>query len=190
MPPDFSSSRRGPFYCFPSQIKNLDTLPNRLWSELGWICPGRKKMKSILALLAVWPVFAQTTVTYSYNGLPLPIFGDAADATSLANVFVPRTIKITKVTAQVQIQYPNSGDLKLYLFSPSGTRTILLEHDCGVANIDTTFDDSAPSQWKDFCPSEAGRGPFRADQPLSNFNSNDSSFGTWVLAVENDESDS
>jgi uncharacterized protein (TIGR03437 family) len=132
----------------------------------------------------------QTTVTYSYSGLPVPIFTDAANIISIANVFVPKAIAISKVTVTVQIQYPNSGDLKLYLFSPLGTRTILLENDCSVANVDTTFDDAAQSNWKDFCPVEAGRGPFRSDQPLSNFNSDDSSYGTWRLAVQNDQSNS
>ena len=147
-------------------------------------------MKPIWLMLIACPLFAQTTATYSYNGLPLPIPGDASNTITVANIFVPRSLKMTKVTAQVQIQYPNSGDLKLYLFSPSGTRTILLSHDCSVANVDTTFDDSAPSSWKDFCPVEAGRGPFRPDEPLSNFNNDDSSFGAWQLAVQNDVSDS
>ena len=81
-----------------------------------------------LALGIMPAVFAQPiTVTYSYNGLPLPIYTDAAETITVAGVFVPRSLKITKVTAQVQIQYPNSGDLKVYLFSPLGTRTILLE---------------------------------------------------------------
>lgn len=146
----------------------------------------------VLCLSASHGTFAQqpVTATYSYNGLPLPIFTDAANVITFANVFVPKALKTAKVTAQVQIQYPNSGDLKVYLFSPEGTRTILLEHDCSVQNVDTTFDDSAGSRWKDFCPVEAGRGPFRADEPLSNFNSDNSSFGTWRLAVENDQSDS
>jgi len=131
----------------------------------------------------------QTTVTYSYGGLPLPVFGDGANIITIANIFVPQAILMNKVTARVQIQYPNSGDLKIYLFSPIGTRTILLENDCGVANVDTTFDDSAPSAWKDFCPVEAGRGPFRPDQPLANSNG-EVSYGTWRMAVENDKSDS
>jgi uncharacterized protein (TIGR03437 family) len=149
------------------------------------------KLTRCLLALAGLPAFAQpVTLTYSYNGLPLPILTDAAETITVASVYVPRSLKTTKVTAQVQIQYPNSGDLKVYLFSPLGTRTILLEHDCSVVNIDTTFDDSAQSLWKDFCPSQAGQGPFRPDQPLSNFNSDDSSFGTWTLWVENDASDS
>jgi subtilisin-like proprotein convertase family protein len=73
-------------------------------------------------------------------------------------MFVPVALKMTKVTVQLQVQYPKSGDLKVFLYSPEGTRTILLEHDCSVQNVDTTFDDAAPSSWKDFCPVEAGRG--------------------------------
>jgi len=143
-----------------------------------------------LFMLAAVASGQTTTVTYSYSGLPLFIASDAANIITLANVFVPAALSISKVTARVQIQYPNSGDLKVYLYSPYGTRTILLEHDCGVANVDTTFDDAATSNWKDFCPTEAGRGPFKSDQPLSNFNSDDSSFGTWIMAVENDQSNS
>ena len=132
----------------------------------------------------------QTTVNYGYSGLPLFIASDSANIITVANVVVPSALAITKVTARVQIQYPNSGDLKIYLYSPYGTRTILLQHDCSVANVDTTFDDAATSNWKDFCPVEAGRGPFKADEPLSNFNNDDSSFGNWYLAVQNDQSDS
>lgn len=135
-------------------------------------------------------LFGQTTGTYTYNGLPLPIYTDASNLITVAYIVVPNALTMSKVTAQVQIQYPNTGDLKVYLYSPSGTRTILLEHNCSVQNVDTTFDDAATSNWKDFCPVEAGRGPFRADEPLSNFNKDGSSFGTWRLAVENDESDS
>jgi uncharacterized protein (TIGR03437 family) len=132
----------------------------------------------------------QVTVTYTYSNLPVRIFPASADVVSVATIIVPRAIKMTKVAARVQILYPNSGDLKVYLYSPQLTQTILLEHDCSVQNIDTTFDDSASSLWKDTCPTEAGRGPFRPDQPLSRFNSDDSSFGVWQLAVQNDRSDS
>jgi uncharacterized protein (TIGR03437 family) len=147
------------------------------------------RMLCVTALLSGGLFGQSTTGTFTYNGLPLPIFTDAANLITVAYIVVPNALSISKVTAQVQIQYPNSADLNVYLFSPNGTRTILLQHDCNVQNVDTTFDDSASSSWKDFCPVEAGRGPFRPDQPLSNFNGN-SSFGTWSLAVENDESDS
>ncbi len=131
-----------------------------------------------------------TTVSYSYSGLPLYIAPDNANIITVANIIVPVALTISKVTARVQIQYPNSGDLQVYMYSPYGTRTILLQNDCSVANIDTTFDDAAPSTWKSFCPVEAGRGPFQADQPLSNFNKDDNSFGTWYLAVQNTASNS
>ena len=132
----------------------------------------------------------QETVTYSYNGLPLYIATDEADVISYASIVVPRALTISAVTARVQIDYPNSGDLKVYLFSPAGVRTRLMENNCTVNGIDTTFDDAAPSTWSSFCPTELGRGPFRAVEPLSNFRSDPSSIGTWRLAIENDQSDS
>ena len=148
----------------------------------AWILAG-------VASMAAWAQQA-VTVTYTYSGLPLPIFTDSADVISVAEIVIPRAIRMTKVTAQVNLQYPNTGDLRVYLYSPQGTRTILMEHNCSIANVDTTFDDAAPTAWKDFCPTEAGRGPFRGDQPLSNFNSDTSSFGIWRLAVDNDVSNS
>src|SRR5215471_7046433 len=146
----------------------------------------------LILLLTGSAVFGQQpiTVTYTYSALPAPIFPDYSNVITIAGIFIPQAIKMSKVTVQVQLAYPNSGDLQVFLFSPQGSRSILLQHDCSVQNVDTTFDDSAPSYWKDFCPVEAGRGPFKSDQPLSNFYSNDSSYGTWRLAVENDTSDS
>src|SRR5436190_3104736 len=130
---------------------------------------------------------APLTVTYSYSGLPLPIFTSSANLITIAGITVPRALVITHVSVQVQIQYPNSGDLKVYFYSPQGTRSILLEHDCSVGDIDTTFDDGAPTLWKDSCPVEAGRGPFRSDQPLSNSYSDKSAFGLWTLAVTKEQ---
>ena len=151
-----------------------------------WIGLTAGVLFSAAALAQTTPL----TVTYSYSGLPLPIFTSSANLITIAGIMVPRALAITHVSVQVQIQYPNSGDLKIYLFSPQATRSILLEHDCGVANIDTTFDDGANTLWKDSCPVEAGRGPFRSDQPLSNSYSDNSAFGLWTLAVTNDQSES
>jgi uncharacterized protein (TIGR03437 family) len=130
------------------------------------------------------------TVTYTYSGLPVPLPVDSADAAVLLYVSVPRSLTITKVTASVQVNYPAVGDLNVYMFSPIGTRTKLLERNCSsLVNIDSSFDDAASSKYADFCPSEAGRGPFRGNEPLSNFNGQNS-LGTWTLAVENNGSDS
>jgi uncharacterized protein (TIGR03437 family) len=134
---------------------------------------------------------AQVTVTHSYNGFPVFIATDDADLISIAGIAVPEAIKMTKVTAKVQIQYPEVGDLNIYLYSPDGTRVKLLERNCGaLANVDTTFDETAADKYTTFCPAEAGRGPFKANEPLTNFNSADSSIGIWRLAVENNGSDS
>ena len=146
--------------------------------------------KSLLALVAFVPLaFAQTqTYTYTYSGLPLPIYPDDWNSVAIAGITVPRSITITKVTASVQVEFSGVGDLNVYLFSPQATRTKLLERNCGdLVNIDTTFDDSAESKYADFCPAEAGRGPFRGNEPLANVN-NQNAYGTWKLAVENNGS--
>lgn len=145
-----------------------------------------------LALLLTPLVWAQPqTVTASYNGLPLPIANDGADIISVANIVVPRALKVTNLTVRLQLTYPNVADLEVYLFSPFGTRVVLLDNNCSnLVNVDTTFDDAAPQNFRDFCPSEAGRGPFKGNEPLSNVYSDANSFGTWRIAVENNSSDS
>lgn len=146
--------------------------------------------KSLLALVALVPLaFAQTqTYTYSYNGVPLPVYPDDWNTVAVASILVPRSITISKVTVAVQVQFGNVADLNVYLFSPQGTRTKLLERNCsGLVNIDTTFDDSAQSKYADFCPAEAGRGPFRGIEPLANSVSQNA-YGYWKLGVENNGS--
>jgi uncharacterized protein (TIGR03437 family) len=144
-----------------------------------------------IAVLLAAVSYAQSpeTVTYSYNGLAVPIARDSSDVISIANITVPRALTIATVTARVQIDYPNSGDLKVYMYSPAGVRTILVEHNCSTNGIDTTFDDAAPQKWSAFCPAELGRGPYQPNEPMANFKGDPSSFGTWRLAVENDRSD-
>ena len=146
--------------------------------------------KSLLALMAFVPLaFAQTqTYTYSYSGLPLPVYPDDWDTAAVGRIFVPRSITISKVTVAVQVQFNNVNDLNVFLFSPRGTRTKLLERNCsGLVNIDTSFDDSAQSRYSEFCPVEAGRGPFRGNEPLANSN-NENAYGYWKLGVENNGS--
>jgi uncharacterized protein (TIGR03437 family) len=131
------------------------------------------------------------TITASYNGLPLPIANDAADTISVASIVVPVAFKVTNLTVRLQISYPNVADLEVFLYSPFGTRVRLLDNNCpNLVNVDTTFDDAAPQNYSQFCPAEAGRGPFRASEPLSNVYADSSSFGTWRIALENNSSDS
>jgi uncharacterized protein (TIGR03437 family) len=104
---------------------------------------------------------------------------------AVAEISVPDSVVISSVTAQVQIAYPAVGDLKIALFSANGTRTVLLSNDCGnLANVNTTFDDTAPTKFSSFCPVEPGRGPFRADEPLAN-SKGENSAGYWDLVVQN-----
>jgi uncharacterized protein (TIGR03437 family) len=147
--------------------------------------------RSVLTILTFASMsLAQTeTFTYTYSGLPLPVYPDDWDTVAVASIFVPRSIVVSRVTATVQVQFSGVGDLNVYLWSAAGTRTKLLERNCGgLVNIDTTFDDNATSMFSQFCPAEAGRGPFKANEPLAN-SSGQNAFGFWVLGVETNGSD-
>jgi uncharacterized protein (TIGR03437 family) len=141
-------------------------------------------------MLASVSLLAQQTITYSYSGAPLPIFTDDANVATVAGVPVVRVFNIQKVTINVDVAYTPVGDINLYAYSPDGTRTRLVERNCGSQGTlrNTTFDDSAQSRYSDFCPAEPGRGPFRGNEPLSNFIGKGSA-GIWRLAVENNGSD-
>lgn len=146
--------------------------------------------KSLLALAVIAPLaFGQSqTFTYSYSGLPIPIYPDDWNTVSVISLMVPRSIAVTKVTASVTVQHNGVGDLNVFLWSAAGTRTKLLERNCGgLVNINTTFDDSAPSLYKDTCPVEPGRGPFRGNEPLSN-SVGQNAFGIWRIGIENNGS--
>ncbi len=144
--------------------------------------------KCLLTLVAFVPLAFAQNYTYSYSGLPLAIYPDDWDTVSALSILVPRSISITKVTVAVQVQFSGVGDLNVFLFGPGGTRTKLLERNCGsLVNIDTTFDDGGSGKYANFCPTEAGRGPFQGNEPLSNYNGQNS-YGYWKLAVENNGS--
>lgn len=143
---------------------------------------------AVAILAAPVAALAQSTYTFAYDGPPLPIFRDSANIVSIANVFVPKALTINKVTATIEIDYPRSGDLNVYMYSPALTRTKLLERNCGSTGsvVNVTFDDSASGKFSDVCPSTPGT--FRGNEPLSNFN-NQTALGIWSLAVENNGSD-
>jgi len=145
--------------------------------------------KSLLILAALAPlVCAQTqTLTYSYSGLPLPIYPNDWNTWTIIGVFFPKSLQVTKVTASVQVQYSGVGDLNVYLWSANGTRTKLLERNCGgLQNIDTTFDDSAATKFSTSCP-PAGGGSYQGNEPLAN-SVGQNSYGYWRLGVENNGS--
>src|SRR6516164_3969690 len=124
--------------------------------------------KFVLLLAAVAPLaFSQTqTLTYTYTGLPLPIYPDDWNTWSIINIFVPKSLSVTSVTASVQVQYAGVGDLNVYLWSANGTRTKLLERNCGsLQNIDTTFDDSASTRFSNTCPQPGGTASFQGNEP-------------------------
>lgn len=145
--------------------------------------------KLIVTLLTFAPLaFTQTqSFTYTYNGLSLPVYPDDWNTVAVIRLFVGRSIQISKVTASVQVQFSGVGDLNVFMWSPYGTRTKLLERNCGgLVNIDTTFDDGAPSKYADACP-QPGSGPFRGNEPLANSNGQNA-YGYWRIGVENNGS--
>jgi uncharacterized protein (TIGR03437 family) len=152
----------------------------------GVFCAMRKLFFG-LAMLAPL-VFGQSqAVTYTYSGLPLPIYPNDWNTWSVISLFVPRSIQVTKVTVSVSVQYGGAGDLNVYLWSANGTRSKLLERNCGsLVNINTTFDDGASSRFSDACP-QAGQSPFKGNEPLSN-SFGENAFGYWRLGVENNGS--
>jgi uncharacterized protein (TIGR03437 family) len=156
------------------------------------IPPNVIRLLALMLFIGLLPSgYAQqpVTYTYSYTGAPLPIFRDDADVISVVQIFVPRALRVTKVVVNVDIDYPRPGDLDVFFFSPIGTRTKLIEGNCGGTGtlLNTTFDDSAQSRYSDFCPIEPGR-TFLGNEALSN-SVGEGSFGVWRLAVENNESD-
>lgn len=155
-------------------------------SQMNWFC-----WLAVLALATLPHAYSQTvqSITYSYNGNPLPILRDSANVVTLAFVDVPQGVKIQDVKLRVDIEYPEPGDINLFLYSPVGTRTKVLERNCGSRGtlLNTTFDDGAPSAYRDFCPVEAGR-TLRGNEPLGN-SRGENAIGRWTLAVENNGSD-
>ncbi|MCX6630055.1 MAG: proprotein convertase P-domain-containing protein, partial [Candidatus Solibacter sp.] len=88
-----------------------------------------------LPLLWVAPAAAQTApvaVSYAYTGFPVYIPIQNANTLSFAAITVPDALKMTKVTVKVLVEYPQVGDLNLYLYSPDGTRVKLLERNCSA----------------------------------------------------------
>jgi uncharacterized protein (TIGR03437 family) len=148
---------------------------------------SRKQFASLLILSAVGcgVGLAQTTATYSYSGASVPIFYTTGSAATFVNLSVPAALSISSVTTTISVSYPTTGDLNVYLFGPDGTRTILLEKNCGsqATLVNQTFSDGAPNMFSSFCPAQPG-GTYRGNQPLSNYQNKNSS-GTWTLAVQN-----
>jgi len=155
--------------------------------------------KTLLLLAAFAPLtFGQSvTQTFSYSGLPILIPPSNTNAYAAVRILVPKSIIIQSVTATMQVAYPNVSDLNVFLYSPIATRTKLLEHNCGgnpppggpLANIDTTFDDTAQTSFASFCPATPGQAPFKGNEPLGNSNGQNS-LGYWLLAVQNNVSQS
>ena len=146
--------------------------------------------KALLVLAAFAPLACAQVQSYSYtySGVPIPVYPSDWNTWAVARIFMPRSVYITGVTVSVQVQFNGVGDLNVFLYSPAGTRTKLLERNCGsLVNIDTSFNDNAQTSYNSYCPSTAGQGPFRGNEPLGN-SYGQNAYGYWRLGVENNGS--
>lgn len=146
--------------------------------------------RALLILAAVAPLaFGQSqTQTFSYGGLPVPIPASNNNVYAAIRILATKSLVIQSVTITMDVTYPNVSDLNVFLFSPQGTRTKLLEHNCNnLANIDTTFDDTATTMFNTYCPATPGQAPFKGNEPLAN-SRGENSLGYWLLAVQNNVS--
>ena len=114
------------YLLFPTvvaQKKNHRTIPGHLPHEAepdgrARSTEGVQMRKLIVGLLAFVPLaFSQSqTFTYTYSGLPLPVYPDDWNTVAVTSMFVGRSIQISKVTASVQVQYSGVGDLNVYMY--------------------------------------------------------------------------
>jgi len=151
--------------------------------------PGRTALWTGLILSSFAFGQTQSNWTYTYTGVPIPIPTQSSGIGVNIPITIPQPIYIQNVNVTVNIDYPTVGDLNVYLFNPQGTRTILLERDCGSQGTlnNITFSDAATTLYSDFCPAESG-GSWKGNEPLGNFN-NEYAIGLWTLFVQNNGSD-
>lgn len=154
------------------------TQPSARHASSCWMLIGTCFLLAAASLHAQQP----ETDTFSWNR-PAEFIPPSTDGVELTfPLFVPVGLNLNKVTVTLDAQYPNLGDLRIYLFSPDGTRTILMQNNCdGTSNLNKiTFDQDAANKFGDVCPPST---PLRGREPLTNFN-NLNSLGTWLLSVQ------
>ncbi len=115
------------------------------------------------------------------NSNSFPIGPDAGTVTtSIINVTDSFTVNDANVT--VNLDHTFDGDIDIKLVSPTGTQVILSNRNggSGANYTDTTFDDQGTNTINSGTPPFTGT--FVPDEPLSNFN-NEQSSGDWSLII-------
>jgi subtilisin-like proprotein convertase family protein len=107
---------------------------------------------------------------------------NAGDVT-FSNLTINQAVTISSATVQLNITYPNTGDLLIDLISPNNTDVTLSEFEGTGANFQgTLFSDTAT------VPISAGSSPFKGtyqpENPLSAL-AGQSTAGTWTLQIGN-----
>jgi subtilisin-like proprotein convertase family protein len=129
--------------------------------------------------------FSFTTLDVSCSSdacpnLPVAISNNTVNATLVSTAC--GTVQDVNVK-NIQITYPNTGDLDIFLVSPAGRVTLLAQGLCpGRANYNLNFDDQAAVSYNAIpCPTAAG-GTYRPLAGLSRYNGEQAS-GNWTLRV-------
>jgi serine protease len=102
---------------------------------------------------------------------------------TISTLTIGQNVAISDVNLQLEIYYPNTEELKIYLQSPAGTRvTLVNEFDTfGDYFFSTRFDDEATIPIGSGSPPYSGS--YRPIQSLSAFDGQGAA-GTWRLVVE------
>jgi subtilisin-like proprotein convertase family protein len=97
---------------------------------------------------------------------------------------INENIKILDLNVHLDLSFPRTGNLHVWLISPSGTLvTLTYRHGGDEANFaDTIFDDEADASIAEGLAPFSGS--FRPDDALGAFDDQDA-FGTWQLVIQN-----
>lgn len=139
-------------------------------------------------------VFSFTTASVSclsQAAINLPLTLPANSATQINSPMIVTGCDIVEDVnvRNLVINYPNSGDLDIYLVSPSGRTSLLAMGLCpGNGNLNLNFDDQAATPYASIpCPTAAG-GTYQPLGSLARFNGQAANggpggTGTWVLRI-------
>lgn len=140
-------------------------------------------------------VFSFTTASVScilQPAINLPLTLSATTATTINSPMIISGCDIVEDVnvRNLVINYPNSGDLDIYLVSPQGRTSLLAQGLCpGNGNLNLNFDDQATTTYANIpCPTAAG-GTYQTLGGLSRFNGfpangGPGGTGTWILRIQ------
>jgi len=120
---------------------------------------------------------------YVSTDTPMPI-DSIGTPTITSTINVPDNFTIEDVNVNLNISHSYTGDLTIYLTSPSGTKVNLIREMCNsYDDIDATFDDDALNFATCSATPPAIGGTIKPNEVLGSFN-DENALGNWTLTVE------